>query len=374
MMRINKPVSPTIFMDISPLQELSYTGIPKVALELVKHGLNRDDVEFFWDDYIIPTHIINRLISAESGLTLHALANEKIYLKPLLSRLNEVEMSVGLFPNVMTRFFFDRHAQIIHDLVFITSPEYHHADTIRHHGTTIIRDAELSDALICVSNSTAYDVKTYLQPDPKNVYVVELGASLPKQSKLTAPPQEGIDRFVLVMGTIEPRKNIELALKYISLNLDQLNSYSFVFCGKDGWLISFDELIAKYELHEYVKTGKIIRLPYVSEKLKWDLLNKASLLLFPSLYEGFGLPVLEGLSCGTPVLASCSSSIMEAGREFAWYFDPCDYSIFEDKLTSVLNMDCATAEDWNENLKNYLDSKSWDGYGAQVFSICSKLQ
>ncbi|MEB2869659.1 glycosyltransferase family 4 protein [Pseudomonas rhizosphaerae] len=373
-MKTTSSNSPTIFMDISPLQELSYTGIPKVALELVKHGLTRHDVEFFWDDYIIPTDIIERLINAESGLTLHALANERIHLKPLLSRVNEVDTSVGLFPNVMTRFFFDRHAQIIHDLVFITSPEYHHADTVRHHGTTIIRDAELSDALICVSNSTAYDVKTYLQPDPQNIYVAELGASLPEQTKLVQPSETGLDKFVLIMGTIEPRKNIELALKYISQNLDQLDRYSFVFCGKDGWLISFDELVTKYELHDYVVSGKIIRLPYVSERLKWDLLNKASLLLFPSLYEGFGLPVLEGLSCGTPVLASCSSSIMESGREFAWYFDPCDYSIFEDKLNHILDTNCATPENWNANLKKYLDSKTWDNYGAQVFSICAKLK
>uniref|UniRef100_U9TBJ1 Glycosyl transferase family 1 domain-containing protein n=1 Tax=Rhizophagus irregularis (strain DAOM 181602 / DAOM 197198 / MUCL 43194) TaxID=747089 RepID=U9TBJ1_RHIID len=284
-----------IFLDISPMQELSYTGIPKVAMELARYGLTQDDVVFFWDDYIIPRYIVEELVNNQSGVFLHTIANESITLEPLVGSVAECEKSIGLFPNVMTRFFFDRHAQIIHDLVFITSPEYHHQDTIRHHGTTILRDSGLSDALICVSQSTAYDVKHYLQPNTKNIYVASLGAHIPTKTKLTSVFETITERFVLVMGTVEPRKNIELALQYLSQNRDCLNDYAFVFCGKDGWLISFDELIGKYNLVNEVARGRILRLPYVSEELKWDLLTKASLLLFPSYYEGFGLPVIEAL-------------------------------------------------------------------------------
>lgn len=363
----------TIFLDISPLQELSYTGIPKVALELARHGLTRDDVEFFWDDYIIPRSVIHKLISAQSGVALHAIANEEIRFEPLICKVAEVEKSVALFPNVMTRFFFTKHAQIIHDLVFITSPEYHHEDTIRHHGTTILRDAEISDALICVSASTAYDVATYLQPSPEKIRIAELGAFIPPNSRLNTSPDPVLEKFVLVMGTVEPRKNIELALQFLSLNRQFLAEYSFVFCGKDGWLISFDSLIAKYDLQDEFSTGRIIRLPYISEELKWDLLSKASLLLFPSFYEGFGLPVLEALSSGTPVLASCSSSIMEAGGEFAWYFDPNDYGGFEDQLARILQEDCAVPNGWHDKLKCHLEEKTWKQYASHVFSICEQL-
>ena len=364
-----------IFLDISPLQELSYTGIPKVALELARYGLTRENVEFFWDDYIIPRAMVEQLVSVQSGVVLHAIANEPITLEPLICKVAEASKSVGLFPNVMTRFFFSKHAQIIHDLVFITSPEYHHEDTIRHHGTTILRDAEISDALICVSTSTAYDVKTYLQPARDTVKVVELGASIPPNSKLKPQTERQIPvgKFVLVMGTVEPRKNIELALQYLSLNRECLDEYSFVFCGKDGWLISFDGLISKYGLEGEVSKGKILRLPYVTEALKWDLLAKSSLLLFPSFYEGFGLPVIEALSCGTPVLASCSSSIMEAGADFAWYFDPNDYGDFEDQLDRILAENCAVRPGWHKDLKAYLDNKTWSTYAASVFAICEGL-
>ncbi|WP_349571876.1 glycosyltransferase family 4 protein [Azotobacter salinestris] len=364
---------PTIFLEISPLQELAYTGIPKVALELARHGLKKDNVEFFWDDYLIPREIIEELIRAESGLILHALANEKINLTPILCRANEVERSVALFPNVMTRFFFDRHAQIIHDLVFITAPEYHHPDTIRHHGTTILRDSEISDALICVSKSTAYDVKTYLQPPESKIKVVELGVQIPAKSKLNTQHETNLEKFILIVGTIEPRKNIELAFKFIAQNPEWLEEYTFVFCGKDGWLISFNDLIKKYSLEQAVENERIIRLKYISEELKWDLLTKASLLLFPSLYEGFGLPVIEALSCGTPVLASCSSSIMEAGKEFAWYFDPNNYNSFEEKLSTILNNNCKTNPEWSEMLKLHLLQSSWEKYADQVFSICNDI-
>lgn len=364
---------PTIFLDISPLQELSYTGIPKVALELARYGLSLDNVEFFWDDYIIPRGLVEKLMNVQSGILLHDIANEKITLEPLICKVAEAEKSVGLFPNVMTRFFFDKHSQIIHDLVFITSPEYHHEDTVRHHGTTILRDAEISDALICVSQSTAYDVKTYLQPDSSKIKVAELGVTLPPHSKLNTHPESGVEKFVLVMGTVEPRKNIELALQYLSLNRKHLDNYSFIFCGKDGWLISFDNLVEKYQLSDEVKKGRIIRLPYVTEDLKWDLLTKASLLLFPSIYEGFGLPVIEALACGTPVLASSSSSIMEAGRHFAWYFDPNEYGNFEDQLNGILATDCATSPEWITELKEYLETQTWEKYAENVFSICAQL-
>lgn len=362
-----------IFVDISPLQELSYTGIPKVAMELARYGVTQDDVEFFWDDYIIPKDIVKKLIANESGVYLHTIANDEIRLEPLISKVFESGQSVGLFPNVMTRFFFDRHAQIIHDLVFITSPEYHHKDTIRHHGTTILRDSELSDALICVSESTAYDVKQYLQPPRDKIHVASLGAHIPKKSKLNDKFEEITEKFVLVMGTVEPRKNIELVLNYLSQNRSQLKDYKFVFCGKDGWLISFDGLIQKYNLTQEFNSGKIVRLPYISEELKWDLLVKASLLLFPSYYEGFGLPVIEALSCGTPVLASCSSSITEAGGEFADYFDPSDYGSFEDQLNQVLDSGCNKDKDWLDNLRLYLTEKTWNKYSEQVFSICRGL-
>jgi glycosyltransferase involved in cell wall biosynthesis len=362
-----------LFLDISPLQELSYTGIPKVAMELARYGLSQENVDFFWDDYIIPKGFVQRLIDTQSGVLLHTLANDHITLTPLVSKVAEHEHSVALFPNVMTRFFFDRHAQIIHDLVFITSPEYHHEDTVRHHGTTILRDAELSNALICVSKSTAYDVQTYLQPPPENVYVAGLGVQIPKNSKLYAPAHLPTENFVLVMGTVEPRKNIELVLQYLSSNKKQLENYAFVFCGKDGWLISFDKLVEKYGLSNEVAQGRILRLPYITEELKWDLLTKASLLLFPSYYEGFGLPVIEALACGTPVLASCSSSIMEAGGEHAWYFDPSDFGSFEDKLSTILNSECETPENWHENVLNYLETQTWERYAKQVFSICNEL-
>lgn len=365
--------STKIFVDISPLQELSYTGIPKVAMELARYGITQDDVEFFWDDYIIPKEIVGKLIKNESGVYLHTVANSEIHFEPLVAHVAESSKSVGLFPNVMTRFFFDRHAQIIHDLVFITSPEYHHQDTIRHHGTTIIRDSELSDALICVSESTAFDVQHYLQPPKNKIHVAALGAQIPECSKLTSNIENITDNYILVMGTVEPRKNIELVLNYLSQNKNQLDDYKFVFCGKDGWLISFDGLVEKYNLKNEYNSGKIIRLPYISEALKWDLLTKASLLLFPSYYEGFGLPVIEALSCGTPVLASCSSSITEAGGEFADYFDPSDYGSFEDQLNMILNAGCSKDQVWLNRLHSYLKERTWSKYSEQVFNICRGL-
>lgn len=358
------------FLDISTLGELNYTGIPKITLELAKHIRDRDDVYFFWYDYIVPQEIIDSIIKSESGAILGAIAANLIDFEPLISAVRRTPTSVGIFPNVATTQIFTKTAQIICDVSYIVVPEHHHIENVLHHGTTILRDVEAADALICISQSTADDVLAYLQVPEEKVSVIKIGVDAP-----TPPIQNrgGIEDFVLVLGTIEPRKNIDIILSYLQRNKSLLNEYAFLFCGRDGWVIAFDELIEKYDLEDEVVSGRIVRIDFASEALKWDLLSRARLLIFPSFYEGYGLPVIEALAVGTPVLASWSSSIPEVGGDLVSYFDPTDAGDFQAAFDSALTRDLRNSPEWREQASHLVENNSWRVFCEGVMKLCQGL-
>ena len=360
---------PDLFLEISPLQELSYTGIPKVTAELARWALDQENISFFWDDYLVPAEVVSEMLDIQSGVLFHALCSREIKLPPLLPQLSRSEHSVGIFPNKMTRFGFDRQVQIIHDLVYIVAPHYHHGDTIDYHGRSILSETTRTDLIICVSEATAEAVRHYLQPTKAKVMAIPLGSDAVIPAFAEAIPSS-VENFILVLGTVEPRKNVELVLLYLSRNSHVFKEFAFVFCGRDGWLISFDSLIEKYGLSYAVASGRIIRRSFISAALKWDLLKAASFLLFPSMYEGFGLPVAEALSVGTPVLASNSSSIPEVGGSLVEYFDPTDFFSFERLLADWIRGRYVRPVGWSAMASERMQRRGWKDFASDVFLEC----
>jgi glycosyltransferase involved in cell wall biosynthesis len=132
--------------------------------------------------------------------------------------------------------------------------------------------------------------------------------------------------FILITGTIEPRKNLTRAIKAWSMLPDELKSnYPLVIAGTDGW--------KNQEIEDTIKENSSIHITeYVDDRTLANLYSGASLFLYPSLYEGFGLPPLEAMACGTPVLASNSSCIPEICGSGAVFFNPFD----EEELASLM--------------------------------------
>jgi len=129
-----------------------------------------------------------------------------------------------------------------------------------------------------------------------------------------------IEPYFLILGTREPRKNVAQVLELIARYPDLLDRHRFVFAGKLGWLANQQEM--PEVLGAATQAGKILFTGFVTEYEKYKLLLGAQATIYPSVFEGFGLPVLESLSVGTPCVASFSSSIPEAGGAFCHYFDP----------------------------------------------------
>jgi glycosyltransferase involved in cell wall biosynthesis len=125
--------------------------------------------------------------------------------------------------------------------------------------------------------------------------------------------------YVLATGTLEPRKNLpRLISAFASLPEQARGARQLVLAGAPGW--EADETFASVAAH----TGLVRTLGYVPDAELPSLYRAAKIFCYPSLYEGFGIPVLEAMSCGTPVLTSARSSMPEVAGEAARYVDPYD--------------------------------------------------
>jgi glycosyltransferase involved in cell wall biosynthesis len=321
-----------VYLDIAPIFETEWTGVPTVTAQLAQYGLadKRRVWRFLYNNQMMDEAIVRDVMAARSGRWVVSSLLD-ILADCLLPSFESMRESVAIFPNVKAgRRMFWREAIVVHDLSTILMPHYHHQDTILHHANRVRGDVESSDSVICVSRATADDVMAYFKVPENKIVVAPLGVSWPLRTRLEAAKLlEGVELppFVLVLGTIEPRKNIGLVLEFIKRQPSVLNDYHFVFVGRDGWL---DERVKlERRLTELgVGAERIVFAGYVSEAMKLALLCAAAFTIYPSMFEGFGLPVLESISVGCPVLCSMSSSLPEVVDEHCVLFDPTDGGSF----------------------------------------------
>jgi glycosyltransferase involved in cell wall biosynthesis len=228
----------------------------------------------------------------------------------------------------------------IHDLAFIRYPEYFiHAKRLYQQFFTA-RSAHKARLVIAVSEATKRDLIDYFHIDPDNILVcyntvdpdfrpITDEASLAAFRLCRHLP----DRFLFYIGTLEPRKNLIMLVEaFECLHRVYQLPQRLVIAGAKGWL--FDELFARVK---DLGLEKDIIFPgfLPQEELLWWY-NAADLFVYPSLYEGFGLPVVEALACGVPVVTSNISSLPEIGGDAVMVANPHDPRDFARKIYTVL--------------------------------------
>jgi glycosyltransferase involved in cell wall biosynthesis len=230
----------------------------------------------------------------------------------------------------------------IHDLAFMHFPEIHDEHGRRYYGQ-LERAVRIAEQIIAVSESTAADVRKLLRPDPGRLHVVYEAVD-PFFSPPDGEPDSELaaargeleldDRFILFVGTIEPRKNIPMLVRaYADLRrLLGEDAPPLVLAGPRGWLADeVFELVAAADLAGVVRfTGR------VSKSRLRALYRAATIVVLPSLYEGFGLTALEAMACGTPVLASRSGAVPEIAGDAAEYADATDPRAWTDTMAALL--------------------------------------
>ncbi len=212
----------------------------------------------------------------------------------------------------------------IYDLSFLLYPERFQAANRLYLSTLTRLSARRARRVVAISQSTRADVVRLLGLPAERVSVVP--PALEPQFRPQSPAavadfrrQHDLpDAFILYLGTLEPRKNLTILLA--ALADGQLADHRLVIAGGKGWFYqTIFEAVQRLGLQERVTFAGFV--PFVDLPLWYAA---ADLFVYPSLYEGFGLPVLEALACGTPVVCSNVSSLPEAAGDAALLVDPTD--------------------------------------------------
>ena len=174
--------------------------------------------------------------------------------------------------------------------------------------------ARQADALISVSESTRQDMIRLLDVHPDKVFTTPLGVDpsfkvTDNENKLrqVAEKYSLPEQFILYLGTIEPRKNLPLLIQIYKQLVDEGILHKLVLVGKYGWM--YDEVLDL--IKELDLQSKVIMTGYIAQNDLPLVYNLASLFVYPTIYEGFGLPALEAMACGVPVITSRIASLPE---------------------------------------------------------------
>jgi glycosyltransferase involved in cell wall biosynthesis len=173
-------------------------------------------------------------------------------------------------------------------------------------------------------------------------------------------------RYIIFIGTIEPRKNVDILINaYLASKISLTHKLFLV--GKYGWKSEKTKVLI-----QSVHNRNVIYFDYIEESTKWDLLNGADLLVYPSSYEGFGLPVLEAMSAGCPVLTFHNSSLIEVGGDAVFYLlEPTTDSMAR-KIDEVIQNDAIRIEYINRGIER-VKLFTWDNTVKKTMAFYSKV-
>lgn len=263
----------------------------------------------------------------------------------------------------------------LHDLINVKSPRFFKPITFVHGSVAKWLALRFFDHILCNSVATKNDAVGLLKANPEKITVVPLGLSEAFQK---LPSTAAVDRartivgnddipFVLFVGTIEPRKNLEGLLHGFKLS-DLHENHRLVIVGAQGWMTSnISRLIRKLELDETV-----VFSGFVSDGELSALYRSAALFCYPSFDEGFGLPVLEAMACGCPVVTSGIPAIREVGGEVPIYVDPKNSQSIAAALKKV-----AENKLFRENMARRgmerAKSFTWDRAALEVFKVMDSI-
>ncbi len=221
-----------------------------------------------------------------------------------------------------------RHRLVtVHDLSYVRLPECFPAVLKRYLDRAVPRSLKQADLILADAESTRRDLLDVYRLAPDKVEVLysgvdaRFGSHVDGATRARVMEKYKLERpYLFSVGTVQPRKNYVRLIKAFSLLAPKATPLSLVISGGNGWM--FDEV---YQTAEQLGLRDRVKfLGFTPDEDLPALYAMAALFAYPSLYEGFGLPVAEAMACGTPVVCSNTSSLPEVGGDAVLYFDPCD--------------------------------------------------
>ncbi len=346
-------MKPRILIDaialLSPL-----TGIGRYTYENSKYLQRNKEVKFFFYYGYHSEKILEPLNSDTKESKLVIIGNKIIRkLKYILSKSNLIKKIARKILVISSNLFAPRYdlywqpnfipndgiketkiVTTVHDFSFILHKDFHPKERIEHFEDNFLKNIYRSDMILTGSEYSKQEILQRLDFDESKVKVIyhAVNHQLFKVYKNIEVPFKIPKKFILSVGSIEPRKNLIGLLKaYDILDENLKEEYKLVLVGFKGW--------ENKEIMDIIENNKqnIHYLGFVTDEELAKVYNLASLFVFPSFYEGFGLPPLEAMACGTPVVSSNLTSMPEVCLDAAVYCNPSDVVDIKEKIQLVLN-------------------------------------
>lgn len=258
-------------------------------------------------------------------------------------------------------------ATVIHDLTYLYYPELVEEKNLQHLRRVVPRSMQKADYVITVSEAVKQELVKEFHLEPSRCVVTTIPPSEDFYKKSDRPVHEiyGIPtkKYILFIGNLEPRKNLSTLLAgYLLLPKEIRSEYSLIIGGGIGWKFETTaaQIQAAIDVGEYVR-----RIGFVDQANLPSLMQHASLFVMPSHYEGFGMPILESLASGTPVVAADIPVLRESGGDAITYAYPDSPRDFADKMMVAL----ATPLDQKLSA-DHLSHFSWDENARKVLALC----
>jgi glycosyltransferase involved in cell wall biosynthesis len=366
-----------VAIDARPALDPRRTGVGHYARRLIENlpAAMPDDEVVAW--YLHAKGLFSKRRFFD-GVREHASRFPARVFRPVSWRLGvpRLEWLVGFDALLATNFLppptrSDGVVLVVHDLAYEVLPETapHHDDRWRRRFDGWLRRCA---GVIVPSRSARADLLERHDVDPSRVHVIAHGAE-----PFVPPPADEIEaarsrlgvgeRYVLFVGGIEPRKNLHgLVEAFRRVDTD---TWLVVAGGRTNWIPGESARLeaAVARLPEAVR--RRVRITgYVSEDDKRALLAGAEVLAYPSLYEGFGFPVLEGFAAGVPVLTASSSSLPEVAGDAALLVDPTDPGAIAEGLGSLLG-DAGLRERLREAGRERVRGFTWERSAAATAEV-----
>ncbi|MEQ8969652.1 MAG: glycosyltransferase family 1 protein [Coleofasciculus sp. C1-SOL-03] len=260
----------------------------------------------------------------------------------------------------------------IYDLTFIKYPHYIDS-VVKTYSRRVKKCLKWADLVITISESSKNDIIKYLNVNPDRIHVTSL-ASRYSCDHLLIPPNSSVNYdffhpYILFVSTIEPRKNVTTLISAFNyLKQKHKIEHHLILIGQKGWY--YKPIFAAIDNSPW--THHIHHLNYLSDEDVAFFYSKADVFAYPSHYEGFGLPVLEAMTLGTPVVTSNTSSLPEVAGDAALLINPNDPIQLAEAILKIIS-DTQLCQDLIQKGKERAKLFSWEKTAKETLNAYKSL-